>query len=565
VHASSKLRAPFGENNPLDLAAIIGFSIPSGKKNNYGPWVRDPVFLNTDEASDGRSYTNKNFAGRFGAAATLDFGKMDAIPLLFHLNYSYRLSLGKNTGDYPKIHSMAAALELTPAPVITIFGEFYNEILGKSLATNRDLKFFDLSTGTLGMSFHLSKNVDVQLGGQLSLGKRDKYVQGLSLSDGTAYNARVIPKHLAFVGLTVQLFSVEPVYELPNVVFNISEESVMAGQFVTLNWITTGADEVSIEGMGTVPAQGSMKVKPNETTTYTLIATNQGGSKKERAKVVVESVAGPSVVFTPSKESIKLGEEIVLSWTVNDATEVRIEGIENLNTVPAQGSRRVSPSKTTTYTIIATGEGGTRTEMIEIVVESAPAPIIIFTADAESVQKGHSITLNWKVENATQANLEGIGPVQLQGTRKVKINEAKTFMLTATGLGGTITATVDVDVEAPPPIEKQVNLKGVNFLSGKAELTLDARRVLDGVAEQLLASPDVRIEIHGHTDGQGNPKTNQQLSERRAKAVVGYLASKGVRTNRMRAVGFGSDVPIADNKTPAGRELNRRIEMIRVN
>lgn len=114
-----------------------------------------------------------------------------------------------------------------------------------------------------------------------------------------------------------------------------------------------------------------------------------------------------------------------------------------------------------------------------------------------------------------------------------------------------------------PKIEAKVNLKGVNFLSGKAELTLDAKRVLDVVAEQLIASPDVNIEIHGHTDSKGNPKSNQVLSEKRAQSVVNYLASKGVKLSRMKAKGFGAEMPVADNKTDSGREQNRRIEMLR--
>jgi len=116
---------------------------------------------------------------------------------------------------------------------------------------------------------------------------------------------------------------------------------------------------------------------------------------------------------------------------------------------------------------------------------------------------------------------------------------------------------------APPVIEAKVNLKGVNFLSGKAELTLDAKRVLDGIAEQLIASPDVKVEIHGHTDNKGNPKSNQVLSEKRAQSVVNYLAGQGVKLSRMTAKGFGAENPIADNKTESGREQNRRIEMLR--
>jgi len=115
-----------------------------------------------------------------------------------------------------------------------------------------------------------------------------------------------------------------------------------------------------------------------------------------------------------------------------------------------------------------------------------------------------------------------------------------------------------------PVIEARVNLQGVTFGSGNATLTANAEKILDGVAEQLLANPKVKIEIQGHTDNQGNPATNKDLSERRAKAVVGYLATKGVKITRMKAVGYGQDVPIANNNTANGRELNRRIEMVRV-
>ena len=109
-------------------------------------------------------------------------------------------------------------------------------------------------------------------------------------------------------------------------------------------------------------------------------------------------------------------------------------------------------------------------------------------------------------------------------------------------------------------------LEGVDFQQmrvkyGKAELTLDAKRVLDGVADQLLATPNVKIEIYAHTDDQGYLEKNQELSERRAKVVVDYLATKGVKMNRMKAIGLGPMQPRASNSTAAGRAKNNRIEM----
>jgi outer membrane protein OmpA-like peptidoglycan-associated protein len=351
--------------------------------------------------------------------------------------------------------------------------------------------------------------------------------------------------------------------DAPNIMFNVDKESISAGQSATLSWIVTNATEVSIEGFGNVSLKGSKRVSPSETTTYTIVAIGDGGTKKETVEIAVESAPGPSIVFNASPESIQKGQLVTLTWMVSDATEVSIEGI---GPVSARGSKKVKPSDAgvATFTLTATGGGGTKTESIEVEVLSAPLPTILFNASSESIQDGQTVTLNWQVGNATEVSIEGLGKVPAKGSKKVKPTETTVYKLIAIGESGMETATVEVEVTAAPIIEARVNLQGVTFGSGNATLTPNAKKVLDGVAEQLLASPKVKIEIQGHTDNVGKPSANQELSERRAKAVVGYLALKGVSMSRMRAVGFGQDAPMADNKTTEGRELNRRIEMIRV-
>ncbi|MBI4499544.1 MAG: OmpA family protein [Gemmatimonadetes bacterium] len=104
-------------------------------------------------------------------------------------------------------------------------------------------------------------------------------------------------------------------------------------------------------------------------------------------------------------------------------------------------------------------------------------------------------------------------------------------------------------------------LKGVTFQSGRSLLTPQSFAVLDEVAASLVANPQVRIEIGGHTDSVGVRARNVRLSQARAQAVRTYLASKGVAPNRMVAKGYGPDRPVAPNKTPAGRAANRRVEL----
>lgn len=104
-------------------------------------------------------------------------------------------------------------------------------------------------------------------------------------------------------------------------------------------------------------------------------------------------------------------------------------------------------------------------------------------------------------------------------------------------------------------------LKGVNFETGRSTLTTDSYATLDEVAASLLANPQVRIEIAGHTDATGSRALNQRLSLARAMAVRAYLAQKGVSPDRMVARGYGPDRPIATNQTAAGRAENRRVEI----
>ena len=623
LNLSTKIRAPFNEGFPLDLALILGGSFSTGKTDDYGRWVHDPAFLPLDSTLSS-SYTNGNAILKIGAAVTFDFNRMKAkIPLLLHLNGSYRMPLGELGQNYPDVPSFSAAFELIPSQYISLFGEYYQDFpsaFPKLLEGEED--YAGTSTFTAGTSFHLGKKVDLQLGFQMRIGDDDKYIDNLTAPGRYTYNATLIPKYMAFGGLTFKIFTVEPEKEeeeeirnpdtdedgvcdpwvarekrqrefarycsgidlcpyeegppenkgcpeeeedgeAPTIIFNVDQESVSAGQTVTLSWVVTNANEVNIEGLGNVSLKGSKRVKPSETTKYTLTATGDGGTKTETIEVAVESAPGPSIVFNASPESIQKGQLVTLTWMVSEATEVNIEGIGK---VSAKGTKKVKPSDAgvTTFTLTATGTGGTKTESVEVEVLGGPLPTILFSASSESIQNGQTLTLNWQTTNATEVSIEGIGKVPVSGTKKVKPTKSTVYTLKATGENGTQTATVEVEVEEAPTIEAKVNLQGVTFGSGNATLTPNAKKVLDGIAEQLLASPNVKIEIQGHTDNVGNPKSNQELSERRAKAVVGYLAIKGVKMSRMQAVGYGQDTPIADNKTAEGRELNRRIEMIRI-
>jgi outer membrane protein OmpA-like peptidoglycan-associated protein len=130
-------------------------------------------------------------------------------------------------------------------------------------------------------------------------------------------------------------------------------------------------------------------------------------------------------------------------------------------------------------------------------------------------------------------------------------------------------AGVKVDAEGCQvlfePTRKTLILEGVNFETGKSELTSESQAILDGVAESLVANDEIKVQVGGHTDNTGSAAVNKRLSAARAAAVRVYLISKGVAAVRLTAVGFGPSKPIASNKTAAGRAQNRRVELTRVN
>lgn len=100
----------------------------------------------------------------------------------------------------------------------------------------------------------------------------------------------------------------------------------------------------------------------------------------------------------------------------------------------------------------------------------------------------------------------------------------------------------------------------INFRTANAEISTDSYALLDKLASIAGECPTAKITIEGHTDSRGAESYNQQLSQNRAQAVVDFLVSKGVDAARLTAIGFGENAPIADNTTPEGRALNRRIE-----
>lgn len=117
--------------------------------------------------------------------------------------------------------------------------------------------------------------------------------------------------------------------------------------------------------------------------------------------------------------------------------------------------------------------------------------------------------------------------------------------------------------EIAQAVIEKINLaaKNIFFAPGSAKLLPKSFKSLNEVVKILNDNPSYQLDIDGHTDNSGKADKNQALSESRAKAVLAYIASKGIVETRLNAAGYGADKPIADNKTAKGKAQNRRVEI----
>jgi peptidoglycan-associated lipoprotein len=206
---------------------------------------------------------------------------------------------------------------------------------------------------------------------------------------------------------------------------------------------------------------------------------------------------------------------------------------------------------------------------------SAPPPAqptVTIQAAPTSVEKGDSSTLSWTSTDATQLTIApDVGTVTAQGSTKVTPSASTTYTITASGPGGSATASARVTVAtaAPPTAEPTLDelfLKEVRdafFDFNKADIRSDARDALGKTAEFLRNYPQVRVTIEGHCDERGSTEYNLALGDRRASAVKQYLISLGISADRLNTVSFGKEKPFCMQTTEDCYQQNRRGHFVR--
>lgn len=109
----------------------------------------------------------------------------------------------------------------------------------------------------------------------------------------------------------------------------------------------------------------------------------------------------------------------------------------------------------------------------------------------------------------------------------------------------------------------RLDVYGITFATGQAAITPASNDVLNDVLAVLVANPEWRLRIEGHTDNVGDKAANLKLSTARAAAVAAWLTGKGIDAARLSTAGLGDTQPVADNATDEGRARNRRVVLIK--
>jgi OOP family OmpA-OmpF porin len=136
---------------------------------------------------------------------------------------------------------------------------------------------------------------------------------------------------------------------------------------------------------------------------------------------------------------------------------------------------------------------------------------------------------------------------------------------------GTSTLAVAGNLPAAPKPPSRVEVRDnkieihekIQFDFNKASIKEASFGLMTEIASVITKNPHIkRIQIEGHASAEGSPSHNKKLSDARAKSVMKWLTEHGVATDRLTAIGYGIDRPIADNATDQGREQNRRVEFV---
>ena len=216
-------------------------------------------------------------------------------------------------------------------------------------------------------------------------------------------------------------------------------------------------------------------------------------------------------------------------------------------------------------------------EAPEAAVPPKPGPPVCkLTAEPAAIEQGKSVTLSWTSENATDVSIDpGLGKQLTEGSAATSPEASTTYILTATGPGGSATCTARITVSPAVPSSSSVSeeniaggagaggpwtsqIKDILFDYDSADLRPDAQQILTADATLLKAHPGVALNIDGNCDQRGSEEYNLGLGQRRANAARDFLVNLGLPASSISTISYGKDRLVCTDNTEDCWRQNRR-------
>lgn len=285
-------------------------------------------------------------------------------------------------------------------------------------------------------------------------------------------------------------------------------------------------------------------------------------------------IAPVTAQLAVSQPQTSCGQSATLNWKATDAVNT---SITNLGNVAPSGDKTVSPTKTTSYTLVAAGPGGVVRQTATIDVNAQPAATLSFNQPqveykkvGDKVVKQGSATLSWTTAKGDQVTIEPLGSVASSGSENIEaqptqtstgpINQDVAYTLHVTNAcGGTATRTAMLhivgSIEPRPPVTLASLFYPTNYPDRRHAMVglVSSQKVVLATAANTFKNneqydPQNELMIVGHADVRGSDQYNMALSQRRLAIVEHYLISQGIPPNKIETRADGKDHELTEQQ-----------------
>lgn len=347
--------------------------------------------------------------------------------------------------------------------------------------------------------------------------------------------------------------------EVAILAFTADPAQLMRGESSVLSWQVQGAERLRVVDDGgdvlfdasPAPATGSVETDAlSYDQRFTLEIQENTLSGWIRAAVEVDVLA-PTPTFDSAEavpSQILAGQATQLRWATSDAFSVDVRtstGGEVLIGGEVSGTALVRPTGSTTYVLTARGLEADATAMVTVSVGRVAPSIERFVAAPSRIERGEQATLSWAVTNATQIRIRGVATstvtydgTALSGSRAVRPTADEQYVLTATGLGGTSTATVTVAVTAPSAVRVEAFAVDPNPMAAGTS---------PRVSWSVPGATEVRISQEGRDLYRGGQRSGSVLTTLSGSSAQFTLTATGASGSTQASLtAYVHDVPVIE-------------------